>query len=66
MDEVFGTHRHASADVQDDNGPGAHVGDLGITLIGDGVSDPVILLDGLDAELGHVAGSHFRGRLDRP
>lgn len=56
---------HVSADTGDDNGPGDHVGDLDITLIGDEVSEPALLLDGFDAELGHVAEVLFGdGQLD--
>jgi hypothetical protein len=48
---------HVSADIDKDSGLGAdaHVGDLNITLIGDETRDPVALLDGWDAELGHIA-----------
>jgi hypothetical protein len=48
---------HVSADIGEDSGPGAgsHAGDMNITLIGEETSDPVSLLDGWDAELGHIA-----------
>ncbi len=48
-------------------GADAHVGDLNITLIGDETRDPVALLDGWDAELGHIAPVVFGledGQLD--
>jgi GNAT superfamily N-acetyltransferase len=48
---------HVSADI-DDGGP--HVGDLDITLVDIyETHDPFALLDGQDAELGHVAGTIF-------
>jgi hypothetical protein len=43
---------HVSADTGEDNAPGAHVGDVDITLVGDEASDPAILPDGWDGELG--------------
>ena len=52
---------HVSADI-DDSGPDArsHVGDMSITLVDIyETSDPFALLDGEDAELGHVAGALF-------
>jgi hypothetical protein len=56
---------HVSADI-DDGGP--HVGDMDITLVDTyETSDPFALLDGQDAELGHVAGVLFDpgdGQLD--
>jgi hypothetical protein len=56
---------HVSADI-DDGGP--HVGDMDITLVDTyETRDPFALLDGQDAELGHVAGTLFDagdGRLD--
>src|SRR5258708_29195911 len=56
---------HISADI-DDGGP--HVGDMDITLVDTyETHDPFALLDGQDAELGHVAGTLFDpgdGRLD--
>jgi hypothetical protein len=48
---------HVSADI-DDGGP--HVGDMDITLVDIyETHDPFALLDGQDAELGHVAGTIF-------
>lgn len=60
---------HVSADIDKDSGPGAdaHVGDLDITLIRDETRDPFTLLDGWDAELGHIAQVIFGledGQLD--
>ncbi|MGH3303620.1 MAG: hypothetical protein ACRDOK_18460, partial [Streptosporangiaceae bacterium] len=61
---------HISADIDDDNGPhgGSHVGDLDITPVDAyQTRDPFALLDGQDAELGHVAAILFDagdGRLD--
>ena len=61
---------HVSADIDDGSGPngGSHVGDMDITLVDAyETSDPFALLDGQDAELGHVAGTLFDagdGRLD--
>ncbi len=61
---------HVSADIGDDIGPhaGSHVGDLNITLADAcETRDPFTLLDGEDAELGHIAGTLFDagdGRLD--
>jgi GNAT superfamily N-acetyltransferase len=61
---------HVSADIDDGSGPhsGSHVGDLDITLVDAyETRDPFGLLDGQDAELGHVAGTLFDagdGRLD--
>jgi hypothetical protein len=61
---------HVSANIDDDSGPDArsHVGDMSITLVDTyETSDPFALLDGEDAELGHVAGTLFDaggGRLD--
>src|SRR5438046_2206948 len=56
---------HVSADI-DDGGP--HVGDMDITLVDTyETHDPFALLDGQDAELGHVAGTLFDagdGQLD--
>src|SRR5258708_3796994 len=56
---------HISADI-DDGGP--HVGDMDITLVDTyETHDPFALLDGQDAELGHVAGTLFDagdGQLD--
>jgi len=56
---------HVSADI-DDGGP--HVGDMDITLVDTyETHDPFALLDGQDAELGHVAETVFDagdGRLD--
>jgi hypothetical protein len=56
---------HVSADLGDG---GAHVGDLDITLVDTyETRDPVALLDGQDAELGHGAAAIFDaggGRLD--
>jgi len=47
---------HVSADI--DGGP--HVGDMDITLVDTyETRDPFALLDGQDAELGHVAGTLF-------
>jgi len=48
---------HVSADI-DDGGP--HVGDMDITLVDTyETHDPFALLDGQDAELGHVAETVF-------
>ena len=60
---------HVSADIDDDSGPRrSHVGDMDITLVDAyETRDPFALLDGQDAELGHVAGTLFDagdGRLD--
>src|SRR5260221_9811081 len=61
---------HVSADIDDGSGPngGSHVGGMDITLVDAyETSDPFALLDGQDAELGHVAGTLFDagdGRLD--
>ena len=61
---------HVSADIDDGSGPhsGSHVGDMDITLVDAyQTRDPFALLDGQDAELGHVAGTLFDagdGRLD--
>jgi len=56
---------HVSADI-DDGGP--HVGDMDVTLVDTyETHDPFALLDGQDAELGHIAGILFdagEGRLD--
>jgi GNAT superfamily N-acetyltransferase len=57
---------HVSADIDDGSGP--HSGDLDITLVDAyQTRDPFALLDGQDAELGHIAGTLFDagdGRLD--
>jgi GNAT superfamily N-acetyltransferase len=59
-----------SADIDDGSGPhgGSHVGDMNITIVDAyETRDPFALLDGQDAELGHVAGALFDagdGRLD--
>jgi hypothetical protein len=61
---------HVSADIDDVSGPdaGSHVGDMSITLVDIyETSDPFALLDGEDAELGHIAGTIFDpgdGQLD--
>jgi GNAT superfamily N-acetyltransferase len=61
---------HISADIDDDSEPrhGSHVGDMNITLVDAyETRDPFVLLDGHDAELGHVAGTLFDagdGQLD--
>ena len=48
---------HVSADIGDG---GPHVGDMDITLVDIyETRDPFALLDGQDAELGHVAGTLF-------
>jgi GNAT superfamily N-acetyltransferase len=61
---------HVSADIPDgsEQHGGSHVGDMNITLVDAyETRDPFGLLDGQDAELGHVAGTLFDagdGRLD--
>jgi hypothetical protein len=50
-----------SAEI-DEDGPaeaGSRVGDMNITLVGPETSDPFALLDGWDAELGHIASVIF-------
>ena len=62
---------HVSASIDEGSGPdaGSRVGDMSITLVDAyETRDPFALLDGEDAELGHIAGTLFDagdGRLDR-